>query len=260
MGAAGRLVGRTLRALESASGVGVTVRHLDQLARELLLEAGARATFLHYRPAFAPSAYPATVCVSVNDVIVHGIPRPYRLGNGDLVSVDLAAHVDGWCADAARSYVVGEPSGEAVRLLERTYAALDAGIAAALAGGWLGDVSAAIGRIGRRAGYGIPPDLGGHGVGRLMHEPPGVPNSGYAGTGMRLEPGLVLALEPMFTTGGVDGYRVDPDGWGVRTVDGTLAAHVEHPVAITEDGPLVLTAAPSSPEPEPAGRPRGARA
>jgi methionyl aminopeptidase len=238
---AGRLVARTLRAVEKASAVGVSLLELDHLAHRLIVEAGGHPTFLNYHPRFAPSPYPATLCVSVNDVIVHGIPTDYRADDGDLVSIDLAAHVEGWCADAARSYVVGQPTNAATVLIERANAALDAAIAAAQPGARLGDISAAIGRVGRRAGYGIPPDFGGHGIGRQMHEPPGVSNTGYVGTGMSLEPGLVLAIEPMFMLGGVDEYRVDPDGWGLRTVDGKLAVHVEHTVAITEDGPLVLT-------------------
>lgn len=205
------------------------------------MEAGARPTFLHYQPRFAPSPYPATICISVNDVLVHGIPSEYRLADGDLVTIDLAAHLDGWCADAARSYVVGASSEQSARLVERTSAALDAAVAAAQPGARLGDVSAAIARVGRRGGYGIPADFGGHGIGRQMHEPPSVSNTGYAGTGMRLEPGHVLAIEPMFMCSAVDEYRIDRDGWGLRTVDGSLAAHFEHTVAITEDGPVVLT-------------------
>jgi methionyl aminopeptidase len=241
MAAAGCVVARTLRAVERASDVGTPVWELDRLAHRILLEAGARPTFLNYHPHFAPSPYPATLCVSVNDAIVHGVPRGYRLADGDLVSVDLAAHLEGWCADAATSYIVGEPNGPAARLIEAATAALNAAVAVAEPGARLGDISAAIGRIGRRAGYGIPPDFGGHGIGRRMHEPPSVPNTGYAGTGMRLEPGWVLAIEPMFMLGGSDEYRVDLDGWGLRTKDGSLAAHVEHTVAITEDGPVVLT-------------------
>lgn len=238
---AGRVVARTLQAVEHASAVGTSALELDRLAHRLIVEAGARPTFLHYHPPFAPSPYPASICISVNDGIVHGVPRDYRLRNGDLVSIDLAAHLEGWCADAARSFVVGESSAQAARLVEGAYAALQLATSAAKPGGRLGDISAAIARIGRRAGYGIPPDFGGHGIGRQMHESPGVPNTGYRGTGMRLDPGLVLAIEPMFMLGGIDAYRVDPDGWGLRTADGSLAAHVEDTVAVTEDGPVVLT-------------------
>ncbi|MGH8981741.1 MAG: M24 family metallopeptidase, partial [Acidimicrobiales bacterium] len=141
------------------------------------------------------------------------------------------------------SYIVGAPDRTASRLVERTKEALDAAIAAAQPGARLGDVSAAICRVGRRAGYGIPSDFGGHGIGREMHESPSVPNVGYAGTGMRLEPGIVLAIEPMFTADGIDDYRIDADGWGMRSVGGGLAAHWEHTVAVTEDGPVVLTLA-----------------
>ena len=144
-----------------------------------------------------------------------------------------------------RATLVGESEAlrAARRLIERTVAALEAGIAAAQPGRHLGDIEAAIGRVGRRSGYGIPPDFGGHGVGREMHESPSVANTGFPGTGILLQPGLVLALEPMFMLGGLDQYRVDPDGWALRTIDGGLAAHAEHTVAITEDGPLVLTLA-----------------
>lgn len=238
---AGLLVARTLAAVERASAVGTSPVELDNLARALIVSAGARPTFLHYHPHFAPTPYPATLCVSVNDAIVHGIPTDHPLADGDLVSIDLAVHVDGWCADAARSYVVGTASELATRLVERTNAALDAATAAAQPGAHLGDIGAAIVKVGRRCGYGIPPDFGGHGIGRDMHEPPSVPNTGYTGTGLRLEPGLVLAIEPMFMAGGTDRYRVDADGWGLRTVDGMLAAHAEDTVAITDNGPLVLT-------------------
>lgn len=239
---AGRLVASTLAEVRRASEPGVSLLELDRLAHEVIARAGARPTFLHYHPGFAPTPYPATICASVNDVIVHGIPNDYRLADGDLVSIDCAAHLEGFCADAAISYVIGEGDEAARQLIDRTRTALAAGIAAAQPGGRLGDISAAIGRVGRRARYGIPQDFGGHGVGRAMHESPSVANSGYPGVGLRLRPGLVLALEPMFMAGGDDRYRVDPDGWALRTIDGSLAAHVEHTVAITEDGPSVLTA------------------
>jgi methionyl aminopeptidase len=240
---AGRLVATALSTVRAASTVGVSLLELDALAYEVITDAGGRATFLGYLPRFAPTPYPGTICTSVNDVIVHGIPNDYRLRDGDLVSIDGAAHVDGYCADSAISYVVGSERSEAARLIDRTVAALDAGIAAAQPGAHLGDIEAAIGRVGRRAGYGIPPNFGGHGIGREMHESPSVANTGLPGTGTLLRPGLVLALEPMFMLGGIDQYRVDPDGWALRTSDGSLAAHAEHTVAITEDGPRVLTLA-----------------
>ncbi len=241
MAQAGRLVARTLSEVRRASQVGVSLLELDGIAHLEITRSGARPTFLHYHPGFAPTPYPATICTSVNDVVVHGIPDGYRLRDGDLVSIDCAAHLDGYCADAAISYVVGFANPAAQKLIEGATAALQAGIAAAQPGGRLGDVSAAIGRVGRRFGYGIPPDFGGHGIGRAMHEPPSVSNTGLPGTGMRLRPGLVLALEPMFMAGGEDRYVVDGNGWALRTSDGSLAAHVEHSVAITDSGPVVLT-------------------
>jgi methionyl aminopeptidase len=238
---AGRLVAATLTAVRAASQVGASLLDLDRVAHRKITGAGARPTFLDYHPGFAPTPYPATICTSVNDVVVHGIPNDYRLRDGDLVSIDCAAHLDGYCADAAVSYVVGHPNPAAQKLIDAATAGLHAGIAAAQPGGRLGDISAAIGRVGRRYGYGIPPDFGGHGIGRAMHEPPSVSNTGFPGTGMRLHAGLVLALEPMFMAGGRDPYLVDPDGWALRTSDGSLAAHVEHTVAITDSGPVVLT-------------------
>jgi methionyl aminopeptidase len=238
---AGRLVATTLAEVRRASHVGSQLLELDAVAYDTITRAGARPTFLQYHPGFAPTPYPATICTSVNDVVVHGIPDDYRLRDGDLVSIDCAAHLDGFCADAAISYVVGSPNPQAQKLIDAATAALHAGIGAAQAGGRLGDVSAAIGRVGRRFGYGIPADFGGHGIGRAMHEPPGVPNTGYPGAGMRLRAGIVLALEPMFMAGGHDVYRLDGDGWALRTSDGSLAAHVEHTVAITDSGPVVLT-------------------
>jgi methionyl aminopeptidase len=241
MAEAGRLVAATLAEVERISQVGVSLLDLDEVAYSTITGAGARPTFLQYHPGFAPTPYPATICTSVNDVIVHGIPNRYRLCEGDLVSIDCAAHLAGYCADAAISYVVGRAAPAAEQLIAAATTALRAAIEAAQPGGRLGDISAAIGRVGRKFGYGIPPDFGGHGIGRAMHESPSVANTGRPGMGLRLEPGLVLALEPMFMAGGQDRYLVDPDGWALRTSDSSLAAHVEHTVAITEEGPAVLT-------------------
>jgi methionyl aminopeptidase len=241
MAVAGQLVARTLATVRRAARTGVSLLELDRLAFETITGAGGRATFLDYLPRFASTPYPATICASVNDVIVHGIPDEYRLRDGDLVGIDCAAHVDGYCADAAISFVVGGDNEAAQELIDATATALAAGIAAAAPGAHLGDVSAAVGRIGRRAGYGIPIGFGGHGIGREMHESPSVPNTGLAGTGLELRPGLAIAIEPMFMAGGDDRYFVDTDGWALRTIDGSLAAHVEHTVAITTDGPVVLT-------------------
>jgi methionyl aminopeptidase len=239
---AGRVVAASLAAVREHAAVGVSLLDLDQVAAQVIANAGARPSFLHYHPRFAPTPYPAVICASVNDAVVHGIPTSYRLTDGDLVSIDCGAHLDGWCGDAAISFTVGRPRPQDTALVEATRRALDAGIAAACAGSRLGDVCHAIGQGARRAGYGLLADHGGHGVGRAMHEPPHVPNEGRPGRGPRLVAGMVLAIEPMLISGGRDTYVVDADGWTLRTADGSRAAHFEHTVAITDDGPLVLTA------------------
>jgi methionyl aminopeptidase len=242
MRAAGAVVAEALAAVRDQAKVGMSLSRLDDIARGVLRGAGARSTFLDYHPRFAPSPFPAVICASVNDAALHGIPNGYRLRDGDLVSIDCGAEVDGWAADAAVSFVVGTATVEDERLLSTTAGALAAGIAAATEGARLGDVSHAIGQVGRSAGYGLSTDFGGHGIGRQMHEDPSVPNDGRPGRGMRLRPGLVVAIEPWFMAGGRDEYRVDEDGWTLRTGDGSRAAHFEHTVAITSDGPRVLTA------------------
>jgi methionyl aminopeptidase len=238
----GRVVARVLAEVGAAARPSVRLIELDELAAEVMREAGAKPSFLHYRPAFAPTPYPAVICTSVNDAIVHGIPSRRRLVTGDLLSIDCAVEIDGFHADAAVTVAVGPMSTQDDRLVATAWKALAAGVAAAQPGGRLGDISAAIGAVGRAAGYGIPDGFGGHGIGRRMHEDPGLPNEGVAGRGMRLSPGLVLALEPMFTASGNDDFDVAPDGWTLQTSDGSRAVHVEHSVAITEDGPVILTA------------------
>jgi methionyl aminopeptidase len=243
MRAAGRVVAQALEAVRAHAAMGTRLAELDQVARSVLEHAGAVSPFLGYQPGFAPTPFPAVICASVNDVALHGIPGRQRLADGDLLSVDCGAVLDGWAADAAISFTVGQPREADVRLIDTTRAALKAGIAAALVGAKIGDISAAIGAVGRAAGYGISTDYGGHGVGRSMHEAPSVPNEGRAGRGLKLSGGLVIAIEPWFLAGGDDKYRVDADGWTLRSADGGRAAHVEHTVAITDQGPLILTAA-----------------
>ncbi|WP_405939653.1 type I methionyl aminopeptidase [Streptomyces sp. NBC_00726] len=238
----GRVVARMLTAAREAAEVGVSLRELDEVARGVLREAGAGSPFLGYRPHFAPVPFPAVICASVNDAIVHGIPTDYRLRDGDLVSIDAGATLDGWAGDSAISFTVGRARPADSRLIDTAYQALEAGIAAATVGNRIGDIAHAIGTVCRTAGYGIPEDFGGHGVGREMHEDPGVPNEGRPGRGMPLRHGMVLAIEPMLIAGGVDTYRADRDGWTLRTTDGSRAAHAEHTVAITSDGPRILTA------------------
>jgi methionyl aminopeptidase len=242
IGAAGRVVADVLAAARACAAPGVTLKELDRAARDVLNKARATSPFLHYHPDFAPVPYPAVICASVNDAALHGIPGGYRLQDGDLLSVDAGATLDGWVADAAISFTVGTPRGGDTELIATTEAALAAGIAAAQPGGKLGDISAAIGHVGKSGGYGISTDLGGHGVGRTMHEDPHIPNRGKAGKGMRLVPGLVIAIEPWFIASGDDGIFLDSDGWTIRTADGSRAAHAEHTIAITADGPVILTA------------------
>ncbi len=233
---AGRAVAAVLAAVQENAAAGVTLRSLDALARSVMAEHGATSTFLGYQPGFAPTAFPAVICSSVNDAALHGIPDDYRLRDGDLLS-----EIGGWAGDAAVTFIVGTPRSADARLAETTRRALQAGIGAATPGARLGDISHAIGRVGRAAGYGINTDFGGHGIGRHMHEDPSVPNEGRPKRGMTLRPGLALAIEPWFMAGGRDGYRIDDDGWTLRTADGSRAAHFEHTVAITDDGPLVMT-------------------
>ncbi|MGK5629340.1 type I methionyl aminopeptidase [Streptomyces sp. URMC 123] len=238
---AGRVVAHALAAVREAAGVGVSLRELDEAARTVLAEAGARSPFLGYQPSFAPVPFPGVICASVNDAVVHGIPGDQRLRDGDLVSIDCGAELDGWTGDAAVSFVVGTPRPGDLELIAATQRALDAGIAAATAGQRIGDISHAIGTVAREARCGMPRDFGGHGIGRRMHEDPHVPNRGRPGRGFPLRPGLTLAIEPMLMAGGSDDYRTDADGWTLRTADGSRAAHIEHTVAVTEEGPRILT-------------------
>jgi methionyl aminopeptidase len=238
---AGRVVADALAAVREAAAVGVRLRELDETARAVLAGAGARSPFLGYQPAFAPAPFPAVICTSVNDAIVHGIPDDYRLRDGDLVSIDCGAELDGWTGDAAISFTVGTPRPADLELIAATQKALDAGIAAATVGHRIGDISHAVSTVAREHRCGMPSDFGGHGIGRHMHEDPHVPNHGRPGRGFPLRHGLALAIEPMLMAGGRNEYRTDPDGWTLRTIDGSRAAHIEHTVAITEDGPRILT-------------------
>ncbi|MET9435068.1 type I methionyl aminopeptidase [Streptomyces sp. NPDC006551] len=239
---AGRVVARALAAVREKAAPGVTLGELDRAAREVLDEAGAGSPFLHYHPDWAPVPFPAVVCASVNDAIVHGIPDGRRLADGDLVSIDCGASLGGWVGDAAVSFTVGRARPEDTRLIDTAYAALEAGIGAAVVGNRIGDIAHAVSRVCRGAGYGIPDGMGGHGVGRTMHEDPGVPNEGRPGRGMPLRHGMVIAIEPMLIGGGRDDHYTDGDGWTIRTLDRSRAAHTEHTIAITDDGPRILTA------------------
>ncbi|MFE3199416.1 type I methionyl aminopeptidase [Embleya sp. NPDC059237] len=238
---AGRVVGQALEATRKVAAIGVSLKELDEVAHTILREAGATSPFLGYQPSFAPVPFPGVICASVNDAVVHGIPTDYRLRDGDLVSIDCGATLRGWTGDAAITFTVGTPRPKDLTLIADTRLALEAGIAAAVPGGRLSDISAAIGAVARGAGYGMPRDWGGHGIGRTMHEDPHVQNEGRPGRGMALRPGLTLALEPMLLAGGKDACYTARDGWTFHTSDGSRAAHIEHTIAITEDGPQILT-------------------
>ncbi|MGY1747582.1 type I methionyl aminopeptidase [Blastococcus sp. SYSU D00695] len=239
---AGRVVAETLAAVRAAAVPGVKLRDLDDLAQTCIREAGATSSFLGYKPAWAPTAYNGALCLSPNEVVVHGRPSGRRLHAGDVLSIDCGAIVDGWNGDAAITVLVGEdPAAEDARLVQATEEALAAGIAAAVPGATLLDVATAIDGVARRYGFAHLPDHGGHGIGRAMHEPPFVPNKPVAGLDrVRLQAGSTLAIEPMLLAGG-ERYKHKRDGWAVVTADGRRAAHVEHTVAVTDDGPVVLT-------------------
>jgi methionyl aminopeptidase len=238
---AGRFVADVITRLAEAADVGVNLLDLDALAHEMIRERGAESCYLDYHPSFGASPFGKVLCTSVNDAVLHGLPRDYVLRDGDLLSVDFAASVDGWVADSAYSLVVGTPREEDLRLIEVTDRALAAGIEAALVGNRIGDISHAIATVAREAGLRINTQFGGHGVGRTMHGDPHIPNDGRPGRGFPLRPGLVVAIEPWFlhTT---DEIFTDADGWTLRSADSSRGAHMEHTVAVTEDGPLVLTA------------------
>ena len=233
---AGLVVGRTLEVLRAAVRPGVTTAELDAIAEDTIRTAGAVPSFLGYQ------GFPASICASVNDEVVHGIPGDRELREGDLVSLDCGAIVDGWHGDAAITVPVGAVRAELHALVADTEAAMWAGIAAARAGGRVGDISEAVeSRLRQEGRYGIVEDYTGHGIGTAMHQPPDVPNVGSRGRGARLVPGIALAVEPMVTLGS-DETEVLADDWTVVTADGSWAAHAEHTFALTDRGAWVLTA------------------
>jgi len=231
---AGRIVAGVLDMLEEHIRPGVKTETLDQLAEEYIRKRKGIPSFLGYR------GFPASICTSINDVVVHGIPDKTRLKEGDIIGVDVGVILDGYQADAARTYAVGEVSPVARRLMEVTRASLEAGIAACRAGNRLGDVSHSIQRVVEEGGFSVVVQFVGHGIGRDMHEEPQIPNFGPPGRGPLLKPGMTFALEPMVNEGTYE-VRVEEDGWTVRTVDGKLSAHFEHTVAVTDGEPMVLT-------------------
>ena len=238
---AGRFVAEVLTALEQAAGVGVNLLELDALAARMIADRGATSCYVDYHPSFGAMPFGKVLCTSVNDAVLHGLPHDYTLRDGDLLSVDFAASVDGWVADSALSVVVGRADQRDLDLIDTTERALAAAIEVARPGQRLGDISAAIAAVARAEGLSINTDFGGHGVGRTMHGDPHVPNDGRPGRGLKLQPGLVIAIEPWFlqTT---DQLYTDRDGWTLRSGDGSRGAHSEHTIAITEGDALVLTA------------------
>jgi methionyl aminopeptidase len=237
---AGRFVASVLEATRDAAAVGVSLLDLDALAHRMIRERGAESCYIDYHPSFGGSPFGKVICTSVNDAVLHGLPHKYRLQDGDLLTLDFAASVDGWVADSALSLIVGTPDPADLALIDTVQSALDAAIAVAVVGNRIGDISAAIGEVSRAAGFSVNTDFGGHGVGRTMHGDPHIPNDGRPGRGLPLRAGLVFAIEPWLMVG-TDELYTDPDGWTLRSVTGSRTAHVEHTVAITDDGPLVLT-------------------
>jgi methionyl aminopeptidase len=239
MRAAGVILADVLDVLRAELRPGVTTGELDEIAARMIRDAGAVSSFKGYG---SNPPFPGVICASVNDEVVHGIPSPRRrLGDGDLISIDIGCIVEGWHADCARTWAVGDVPREVTELIDATRRGMEAGIAAAVPGNRLGDVGHAIESVAHERGYGIVRPFVGHGIGRAMHEDPQVPNYGRPGTGLLIEPGMCFAIEPMFNLGGDEVYVAD-DGWTVRTTDGGLSAHFENTIAVSENGPRLLTA------------------
>ncbi len=233
--AAGKVLARTLRLVSESIVPGkTTTADLDALTERLVAEAGGSCSFKNYR------GFPASICVEPNEVVVHGIPGSMVIHDGDILGLDLGVYLDGWHADSANTYAVGTISQEAQRLLNVTKESLYQGIAKARIGNTIGDIGAAVQKYCENNGYGVVRDLVGHGIGRSVHEEPNVPNFGKAGKGITLKEGMILCIEPMINQGT---YRVKQlsDKWTVVTADGKLAAHFEHTIAVTRDGPDILT-------------------
>jgi methionyl aminopeptidase len=236
MARAGRVVVDTLALLDEHIRPGTTTAELDALAEEFIRSQGGAPTFKGYR------GYPASICTSPNDMIVHGIPGPYALEEGDILSIDVGVTLDGYVADSAYTFAVGRTEPETERLLEVCREALAAGVDECQRGARLSDISHAVQRVTEENGYSVVRALVGHGVGRAMHEDPQIPNFGPPGRGPELAPGMVFAIEPMINAGGPD-IQVADDGWSISTADGSLSAHFEHTVAVTDEGPRILTLA-----------------
>ena len=238
---AGALVAEVLQAMKRRSTVGTTLLDIDRWAKAMIVEAGAQSCYVDYEPSFGRGPFGHYICTSVNDAVLHGLPYDYPLADGDLLSLDLAASVDGIAADSAISFIVGEAkSPESAAMISATERALYAGIAAAGPGARIGDLSHAIGSVLSEAGYTINTEFGGHGIGSTMHQDPHVSNTGRPGRGYKLRPGLLLALEPWVMADTAE-LVTDADGWTLRSATGCRTAHSEHTIAITGDGAEILT-------------------
>jgi methionyl aminopeptidase len=231
---AGRVVAEMHARIREAIRPGVTTLELDRIGRDVLERNGARSNFLGYH------GYPAVICASPNDMVVHGIPNDRRLEEGDIVSIDCGAIIEGYHGDAAFTAPVGLVDAEAQRLIDTADASLAAAIEQMVAGNRLSDIGHAVQTVAEAAGFNVVREYVGHGIGTAMHEAPDVPNYGPPGKGLKLQPGMVFAVEPMLNVGTIDTVVLD-DGWSVLTADGSLSAHVEHTIAITEDGPKIFT-------------------
>jgi methionyl aminopeptidase len=237
---AGRLVAEVLALVESALRPGITAAELDGVAERHIRTSGGIPSFKGYRLDRHSPPFPGSICVSIDDEVVHGLPDQRAIRDGQLVSIDAGAIVDGWHGDAARTFFVGEPPAEIAALMEATRLSLMAGIAAAVPGSRIGDISGAVEDVAVAGGYGIVEECVGHGIGTAMHEAPDVPNYRTRSKGLRLEPGLCLAIEPMLTLGS-PAIGILDDGWTIVTRDGSLACHFEHTIAVTDHGPEILT-------------------
>ncbi|MFF1571667.1 type I methionyl aminopeptidase [Leifsonia sp. NPDC058292] len=239
--ASGAFVGDTLRRLRERTVVGTNLLEIDGWAASMIAEAGAVSCYVDYAPSFGSGPFRHVICTSVNDAVLHGLPHDYALRNGDLLTLDFAASLDGIVTDAAISFIVGDRADdEDARMIDATRRALAAGIAAAVPGARTGDISHAIGSVLAGSGYPINTEFGGHGVGSTMHQDPHISNTGRAGRGFVLRPGLLLALEPWVMADTAE-LVTDSDGWTLRSATGARTAHTEHTIAITADGPVILT-------------------
>jgi methionyl aminopeptidase len=241
---AGRFVAATLRALRDRVAPGTNLLEIDDWTRRLIADGGAESCYVDYAPAFGRGPFGKVICTSVNDAVLHGLPHDYELVEGDLLTLDFAISLNGWVADAAISFIVGDAGDWAdQQMIDATEAALAAGIVSARPGGYVGDISAAIGAVLTSSGFTVNSEFGGHGVGRTMHQDPHIANAGTPRRGYRLRPGMLLAIEP-WVMRGTNRLVKDPDGWTLRSANGGRTAHSEHTIAITADGPEILTLVP----------------